>query len=241
MIRRLSAVQRTLSGPNSFSCAMRSGLAGLVARRRRRSASSSSRRRRTRGRRARSRCRCSPRARCRAASGTSVSPGVHCITTPVLRCANASSNVLSGKNQHGGDERAVGECGDAVERHLVRRRARSRSTWPWARRRWRRARRLRPTRGRRGSWRRRCSGRLAAGRRLRPCSTACFGSSGPGQLAYFVRSARAFAAPDGVEVPHRLRLCVHEVQAAAGRHAARHHPSRVRDEHEVFGDSGRRR
>ena len=49
-----------------------------------------------------------------------LSPGFQASTTPVFLCANASSKVLPGRMQHGRDERAVAECGDAVERHLVR-------------------------------------------------------------------------------------------------------------------------
>ena len=56
------------------------------------------------------------------------------------------------------------------------------------------------------------------------------------------RAARVFRlvgsrvrGADGVQVPHRLRLRVDDVKTAAGRHAAGHHPARVRDDDEVFG------
>ena len=42
------------------------------------------------------------------------SPGVHASTTPVLRLRERILEGLAGKNEHGRDERAVGECSDAV-------------------------------------------------------------------------------------------------------------------------------
>ena len=50
-----------------------------------------------------------------------LSPGFHASTTPVLLLRERILEGLAGKNQHGRDERAVGECSDAVERHVVRR------------------------------------------------------------------------------------------------------------------------
>ena len=160
-------------------------------------------------------------------------PGVHCITTPVMRCAKASAKDLVRRDQHGRDQRAVAECGDAVEGHLAR--CEHAADPRGGRRRTARIE-LEYFDGLAAAVIRRVYG-VAASRRWTNAEAVeqrLLRIEGAWAHGVFRLVGARVGGAGGVEVLHRLRARIHEMQPAARRHATRQHPPRVRHEHEVF-------
>src|SRR5215475_1983566 len=193
VIRRLADVQRTLSGPKSLSCAVRSGLLGslrenatirfVVVETTKNSRSSGD-----------VSMPLLAESWVPGSCRNDAVPGVQRKTAPVVRPANASSNVLPGMmSTVATSEPSLNEAtllaailsgmsthpvqaaaGAGPEASSSKTSIDSRPPWFVA---YTVNRPFDPV------------------RRLSPCRTACFGSSGPGQLEYLVLSARTVDAP----------------------------------------------
>ena len=150
---------------------------------------------------------------------------------------------LVGRNQHGCDQRAVAEGGDAVERHLASARTHPIPVAVGA------ASAESGAQGPSVAFQLEYLDRLAAAvvRRVHGVAATRGGSKAQSMQQCLLRIERARAGrvfrairtrrcgAHGIQVLDGLRLSIDEVQSAARRHAAGQHPPRVRDHDQIFG------